>query len=183
MTNCKRGILLQKSIERWFVVWVSSYSSKPFLEDDLFCFSMLGNGTSSLKDSSWTGIEASIIKWRFTYDMKLAMRPDAFSLHPTLEHMSEICLSKQSSEPVKTPSSVSFVLDLIGEPPKYDSVGVSELNKKCHFSLLFFIWLFFNQAYEMWNVILYIPNIPIMKQWVMFKVIFAIQKVRNFHRK
>ena len=36
-------------------------------------------------------------------------------------------LIKQSSEPIKTPSSVSFVLQLTEEPPKSRSVGIFEL--------------------------------------------------------
>ena len=36
-------------------------------------------------------------------------------------------LIKQSSEPIKTPSSVSFVLQLTEEPPKSHSVGIFEL--------------------------------------------------------
>ena len=125
---------------------------KPFPEDNLFCCTMLGNGTSISKDGCWTGIEASVITWRFTYDMKLAIRPNAFSLLLTLEHMSKICSSNWSSKSVKTPSSVSFVLDLIEEPPKCDSVCVSELNKRCHFPGLFFILLFLNHVKSVWNV-------------------------------
>ena len=43
--------------------------------------------------------------------------------------MSEIRSSKRISESSKTPSSVSFVLDLIEEPSKRNSAGVCEHNK------------------------------------------------------
>ena len=55
--------------------------------------------------------------------MKLDMWPNALGLLPTLVHMSKTCSSKRNSESFKTPRSVSFVLDLIKEPPKCDSVG------------------------------------------------------------
>ena len=60
--------------------------------------------------------------------MKLAMRPIAFIFLLTLVHMSETCSLKQSSESIKTPNSVSFVLGLIEESPKNDSVVVFRLN-------------------------------------------------------
>ena len=111
--------------------------------------------------------------------MKLAMQTNAFSLLLTLEHMSEICSSKWSSESVKTPDNVSLVVDLIEEPPKCESVGISELNKWCHFSGFFLILLFLNQVKSVSNVelcnILH-PNIPIKKEWVTFNVIFAISR-------
>ena len=65
--------------------------------------------------------------------MKLAISTNAFSLLLSLVHMRKICSSKSSSEPIKTPSSVFFKLNLIEEPPKVDSVGVFELNMKWHF--------------------------------------------------
>ena len=49
-------------------------------------------------------------------------------------------------KPVKSPSSVLFLLDLIEEPPKSDSAGFSELNKRSHFSGLAVIWLLLNQV-------------------------------------
>ena len=65
--------------------------------------------------------------------MKLVTQPNAFISLLTLAHMSEICSSKRSTESIKTPSSVSFVLYLKEEPPKGDSVGVFELKKRRHF--------------------------------------------------
>ena len=62
--------------------------------------------------------------------MKLAMRPNAFIFVRTLVHISEICSSKRNSESIKTPISVFFMLDLIKEPVKSDSVGVFEQSKK-----------------------------------------------------
>ena len=155
---------------------------KLFLEDDLFCCSMLGNGTSISKDSSWTGNEASITKWRFKYDTKLAMRSNAFSLLLALEQISEICSWKWSSELVKTPSSVSFVLDLIEEPPKCDSVVFLNFTRDAIFQDCFSHGYFWTKwkAHEMWNVIFYIPNIPSMKESVTFTVVFAISKSESF---
>ena len=66
--------------------------------------------------------------------------------------MSEIYSSKRSSESIKTQSSVSFVLDLIEEPTKIDSVGVFELNKRWDFSGLAFICLFLNQVKSLSDV-------------------------------
>ena len=66
--------------------------------------------------------------------------------------MSEIYSSKRSSESIKTQSSVSFVLDLIEEPTKIDSVGVFELKKRWDFSGLAFICLFLNQVKSLSDV-------------------------------
>ena len=66
--------------------------------------------------------------------------------------MNEIYSSKRSSESIKTQSSVSFVLDLIEEPTKIDSVGVFELNKRWDFSGLAFICLFLNQVKSLSDV-------------------------------
>ena len=66
--------------------------------------------------------------------------------------MSEIYSSKRSSESIKTQSSVSFVLDLIEEPAKIDSVGVFELKKRWDFSGLAFICLFLNQVKSLSDV-------------------------------
>ena len=47
---------------------------------------------------------------------------------------------------------VSFVLDLIKEPPKSHPVSVFELNIRWHFSGLAFIWLFLNQVKSLSDV-------------------------------
>ena len=60
------------------------------------------------------------IKRHFSYDMKLAMRPNPFTFLLTLVHMSEICSSSRSSE--RAQGSASLSLDLIEEPSKSDSV-------------------------------------------------------------
>ena len=65
--------------------------------------------------------------------------------------MSEVCSSKRSSKPIKTPC-VSFVLDLVDKPPKSGSVGVFEFNKRWHFYVLAFIWLFLNQVKRLTDV-------------------------------
>ena len=61
------------------------------------------------------------------------MRPEACNFLLGLLQMEEICWSKLSSEPIKIPSRVSFVLVLIETSPIDTSVGVFELKSKCHF--------------------------------------------------
>ena len=58
------------------------------------------------------------------------MRPKACNFLLGLLQMEEICWSKLSSEPIKIPSKVSFVLVLIEASPIDTSVGVLELKCK-----------------------------------------------------
>ena len=169
----KQSLMKTETIIRSKEIFVLDYSTRPLI---------WRNETSISKDSSWTGNEASITKWRFKYDTKLAMRSNVFSLLLALEQISEICSWKWSSELVKTPSSVSFVLDLIEEPPKCDSVVFLNFTRDAIFQDCFSHGYFWTKwkAHEMWNVIFYIPNIPSMKESVTFTVIFAISKSESF---
>ena len=63
-------------------------------------------------------------------DIKVAMRPRACNFLLALLQMEEICWSKLSSESIKIPSKVSFVLVLIEASPIDTSVGVLELKSK-----------------------------------------------------
>ena len=63
-------------------------------------------------------------------DIKVAMRPRACNFLLALLQMEEICWSKLSSESIKIPSKVSFVLVLIEVSPIDISVGVLELKSK-----------------------------------------------------
>ena len=58
------------------------------------------------------------------------MRPKACNFFLALLQMEEICWLKLSSEPIKIPSKVSFVLVLIEASPIDTSVGVLELKSK-----------------------------------------------------
>ena len=59
------------------------------------------------------------------------MPPEACNFLLGLLQMEEICWSKLSSEPIKIPSRVSFVLVLIETSPI--DTSVFELKSKCHF--------------------------------------------------
>ena len=86
--------------------------------------------------------KASIFMRHFSDDMELATRTN----NCYLVHMSEISSPKQSSESVKTPSSVALELDLIEKPSTIESLNVYVLNKWPHFSRLVFTWLFLKQV-------------------------------------
>ena len=58
------------------------------------------------------------------------MRPITCNFWLALPQMEEICWSKLSSESIKIPSKVSFVLVLIEASPIYISVEVLELKSK-----------------------------------------------------
>ena len=58
------------------------------------------------------------------------MRPNACNFWLALLQMEEICWSKLSSESIKIPSKVSFVLVLIGASPIDTSIGILELKSK-----------------------------------------------------
>ena len=58
------------------------------------------------------------------------MRPKACNFLLTLLQMEEMCWSKLSSESMKIPSKVSFVLVLSEPSPIDTSVGVLELKSK-----------------------------------------------------
>ena len=64
------------------------------------------------------------------------MRPKACNFLLALLQMEETCWSKLSSESIKIPSKVSFVLVLIEASSIDISVGVLELNNKLHFPRL-----------------------------------------------
>ena len=61
------------------------------------------------------------------------MQPRACDFLLALLQMEETCWSKLSSESVKIPSKVSFVLVLSEASPIDTSVGVLELKSKWHF--------------------------------------------------
>ena len=58
------------------------------------------------------------------------MRPRAYNFLLALLQMGETCWSKLSSESIKIPSKVSFVLSLSEASPIDTSVGVLELKSK-----------------------------------------------------
>ena len=61
------------------------------------------------------------------------MRPRACNFLLALLQMEEKCWPKLSSESIKIPNKVSFVLVLSESSLIYTSVGVLELKSKCHF--------------------------------------------------
>ena len=63
-------------------------------------------------------------------DRKVAMRPRTCNFLLALLHMVKICWSKLSSESIKIPSKVYFVLVLIEASPIDTSVTVLELKSK-----------------------------------------------------
>ena len=78
-------------------------------------------------------MNAFISVLRFSKDMKLVMRPRACNFLLALLQMEETCWSKLSSESIKIPSKVSFVL-VVNEVSVIDtSVGVLKLKSKCYF--------------------------------------------------
>ena len=79
---------------------------------------------------NWDSVNAFISVPHFLKDIKVAMRPRACNFLLALLQMEEICWSKLSSESIKIPSKVSFVLVLIEASPIDTSVGVLELNSK-----------------------------------------------------
>ena len=79
---------------------------------------------------NWDSINAFISVLRLLKDIKVAMRPKACNFLLALLQMEEICWSKLSSESIKIPSKVSFVLVLIEASPIDTSVGVLELKSK-----------------------------------------------------
>ena len=79
---------------------------------------------------NWDSINAFISVLRLLKDIKVAMRPRACNFLLTLLQTEEICWSKLSSESIKIPSKVSFVLVLIEASPMDTSVGVLELKSK-----------------------------------------------------
>ena len=76
---------------------------------------------------NWDSINASISVLRLLKDIKVALRRKAGNLLLALLQMEEICWSKLSSESIKIPSKVSFVLVLIKASP---IVGDLELKRK-----------------------------------------------------
>ena len=79
---------------------------------------------------NWDSINAFISVLRLLKDIKEAMRPKACNFLLALLQMEEICWSKLSSESIKIPSKVSFVLVLSGALPIDTSVGVLELKSR-----------------------------------------------------
>ena len=79
---------------------------------------------------NWDSVNAFISVPHFLKDIKVAMRPRACNFVLALLQMVETCWSKLSSESIKIPSKVSFVLVLIEASPIDTSVGVLELNSK-----------------------------------------------------
>ena len=79
---------------------------------------------------NWGSISAFISVLRLLKDVKVAMRPKACNFWLALLHMEEMYWSKLSSESIKIPSKVSFVLALIEASPIDTSVGVLELKSK-----------------------------------------------------
>ena len=82
---------------------------------------------------NWDSINAFISVLRYSKDIKVAMHPRAFNFLLPLLKMKETCWSKLSSESIKIPSKVFFVLFVIESSPRGTSVGVLELISKWHF--------------------------------------------------
>ena len=61
------------------------------------------------------------------------IRRNTFIILTLVHGMGEICLSKRSSESIKTPSSVSILVKLIEVFPKRDLVGFSNLTRDAIF--------------------------------------------------
>ena len=79
---------------------------------------------------NWDSVSAFISVPHFLKDIKVAMRPRACNFVLALLQMVETCWSKLSSESIKIPSKVSFVLVLIEASPIDRSVGVLKLKSK-----------------------------------------------------
>ena len=73
---------------------------------------------------NWDSISAFINNLRCSKDIKLAMRPRACNFLLALLEMEEKCRSKLSSESIKIPSKVSFVVAVSEVSPSDKSVGV-----------------------------------------------------------
>ena len=73
------------------------------------------------------------------------IRPNTFVILTLVHGMGEICLSKRSSESIKTPSSVSILVNLIRCFQKVIWL-VFQTQQETPFSELAFIWLFVNQV-------------------------------------
>ena len=79
---------------------------------------------------NWDSINAFISVLRFLKDIKVAMRPGACNSLLALLQMEETCWSKLSSESIKIPSKVSFVLVLSEASPIDTSVEVLKLESR-----------------------------------------------------
>ena len=79
---------------------------------------------------NWDSINAFISVLRFLKDIKVAMRPRECNFLLALLQMEGTCWSKLSSESIKIPSKVPFVLVLSEASPIDTSIGISELKSK-----------------------------------------------------
>ena len=75
-------------------------------------------------------INAFISVLRFLKDIKVTMRSGACNFLLALIQTEETCWSKLSSDSIKIPSKISFVLVLNEASPMDTSVGVLELKSK-----------------------------------------------------
>ena len=80
---------------------------------------------------NWDSINAFISVLHFLKDIKVAMRPRACNFLLALLQTEETCWSKLSSESIKIPSKVSFVLVLNEASPIDTSVGVLPVKNYC----------------------------------------------------
>ena len=92
---------------------------------------------------NWSSTNAFIRILCFSKDV--AMRPRAYNFLLALLQMEETCWSKLSTESIKVPSNVSFVLFVSEASPIDTSVGVLELKSEWHFPGLAIRWLYWNQ--------------------------------------
>ena len=67
------------------------------------------------------------------------IRPNTFIILTLVHGMGGICLSKRSSESIKTPSSVSILVNLIEVFPKSDLVGFSNSTRDAIFRVGFYM--------------------------------------------
>ena len=79
---------------------------------------------------NWDSINAFISVLRFLKDIKVAIRPRECNFLLALLQMEETCCSKLSSESIKIPSKVPFVLVLYEASPIDTSIGILELKSK-----------------------------------------------------
>ena len=82
---------------------------------------------------NWDSINAFNSVLRFLKGIQVAKRPGVCNFLLALLQMEETCWSKLSSESIKIPSKVSFVLVLIEASPIDRSVGVLKFKSKLRF--------------------------------------------------
>ena len=92
-------------------------------------------------------MKAFMIQQRFSYDMKLAVRPDVFNFLSTFVHEWNMFIKAKFRVNQNT-KQCFFCAELKEKPSGNDSVGVFKLNNRWHFSGLAFRC----ETYQMWTV-------------------------------